>query len=243
LGIYLTLAWIFAHWTRPLVVMSVIPFGLVGAIFGHWVWDTPLSMFSIVGLIGMAGIIINDSIVLVSTIDEYAEKRGLRAAIIDGVVDRFRPVLLTTLTTVLGLVPLLYERSSQAEFLKPTILTLVFGLGFGMVLVLLVVPALMAAQADVSRAFRALRRSVRRGPRGLRPVLGLAVVTMGLAAMLPLWVALTGALPGWLIALRPDLADASPGIVAVGLFLGVALAVWLVATMASVAALRWRRTS
>jgi multidrug efflux pump subunit AcrB len=243
LGIYLTLAWIFAHWTRPLVVMSVIPFGLVGAIFGHWVWDTPLSMFSIVGLIGMAGIIINDSIVLVSTIDEYAEKRGLRAAIIDGVVDRFRPVLLTTLTTVLGLVPLLYERSSQAEFLKPTILTLVFGLGFGMVLVLLVVPALMAAQADVSRAFRALRRSVRQAPRGLRPVLGLAVLAMGLAVMLPLWVALTGALPGWLIALRPDLADASPGIVAVGLFLIVALAIWLVATMASVAALRWRRTS
>ncbi len=102
LGIYITLAWIFAHWTRPLVVMSVIPFGLVGAIYGHWVWDMPMSLFSIVGLIGMAGIIVNDSIVLVSTVDEYSEKRGLHAAIVDAVADRFRPVFLTTMTTVLG---------------------------------------------------------------------------------------------------------------------------------------------
>lgn len=76
LGIYLTLTWVFASWTRPLVVMSVIPFGLIGAIWGHWYWGVSLSMFSIVGLIGMTGIIINDSIVLVSTIDEYARKRG-----------------------------------------------------------------------------------------------------------------------------------------------------------------------
>lgn len=241
LGIYLTLAWIFAHWTRPLVVMSVIPFGLVGAIFGHWVWDMPLSMFSIVGLIGMAGIIINDSIVLVSTIDQYAERRGLKAAIIDGVADRFRPVLLTTLTTVLGLAPLLYEGSSQAEFLKPTVLTLVFGLGFGMVLVLVVVPALLAAQADVARAFAALRRALRRpGSQRLRPVLGLAVGAMGLAALVPLWVALTGALPGWVQALVPGVAEASPGLVAVGLFLTVALAVWLVAVAASLIGLRGR---
>ncbi|MEO0704035.1 MAG: efflux RND transporter permease subunit, partial [Pseudomonadota bacterium] len=71
-GIYLVLAWVFSSWTRPIVVMSVIPFGLVGTIYGHWVWDVPLSMFTVVGLLGMTGIIINDSIVLVTTIDEYA---------------------------------------------------------------------------------------------------------------------------------------------------------------------------
>ncbi|WP_136645373.1 efflux RND transporter permease subunit [Tabrizicola sp. YIM 78059] len=236
-GIYLTLAWIFAHWTRPLVVMSVIPFGLVGAIFGHWVWGMPLSMFSIVGLIGMAGIIINDSIVLISTIDQYARTRTLRAAIIDGVADRFRPVLLTTATTVLGLMPLLYERSSQAEFLKPTVVTLVFGLGFGMILVLVVVPALMAAQADISRAFAALRRALRAG--GLRPTFGVAAGVMGLLALaLPLWVALTGALPGWLIALAPGLAQMPAGPVAVGLFLAAALLVWLVAAGLALAQMR-----
>lgn len=160
-GIYLCLAWIFASWTRPVVVMSVIPFALVGAIFGHWVWDVPLSMFSIVGIIGMSGIIVNDSIVLVSTIDEYSRRRGLVPAVVDAVADRLRPVLLTTLTTVLGLAPLLFERSSQAEFLKPTVVTLVFGLGFGMFLVLLVVPAIMVVQADMGRRLRALRRALR----------------------------------------------------------------------------------
>ncbi len=165
LGIFLTLAWIFGSWTRPIVVMAVIPFGLVGAIYGHVAWEVPLSMFSVVGLIGMTGIIINDSIVLVTTIDEYAEERGLIPAIIDGTADRLRPVLLTTATTVLGLAPLLFETSQQAQFLKPTIITLVYGLGFGMVLVLLVVPALMAMQQDVGKQFRALRRSLRLGGR------------------------------------------------------------------------------
>ncbi|MCI2399580.1 efflux RND transporter permease subunit [Aliiroseovarius subalbicans] len=161
IGIYLTLSWIFSSWTRPVVVMAVIPFGLVGAIYGHMQWGVPLSLFSVVGLIGMTGIIINDSIVLVTTIDEYARERGLLPAIIDGTADRLRPVLLTTLTTVLGLAPLLYEGSSQAQFLKPTVITLVYGLGFGLVLVLLVVPSLVAVQMDVGRRITALRRMLR----------------------------------------------------------------------------------
>lgn len=237
-GIYITLTWIFAHWTRPVVVMSVIPFGLVGAIFGHWYWDLPVSLFSIVGMIGMSGIIINDSIVLVSTVDEYAEKRGLVPAIIDGVSDRFRAVLLTTLTTVLGLAPLLYERSSQAEFLKPTVVTLVYGLGFGMVLVLLVVPAMLAVQDDILKRFRSLRRSFRRGP--ARPsVVPAAVAMTGAALALPAWVAVTGALPGWLVGLWPALADGSAGMVALGLFLAVSAAVWLLAVV-SVSMTTWR---
>jgi multidrug efflux pump subunit AcrB len=237
LGIYLTLAWIFAHWTRPLVVMSVIPFGLIGAIFGHWVWDMPMSLFSIVGLIGMAGIIVNDSIVLVSTVDEYAEKRGLHPAIVDAVADRFRAVLLTTLTTVLGLAPLLYEKSSQAEFLKPTVITLAYGLGFGMVLVLLVVPAIMAAQGDASRAVASLRRGMRRGPRGLRPVLAATVAALvGLALALPFHVALTGALPGWMAGW--GLPDGSPTLVALAAFMVAGLALWALAGFAAVVRLR-----
>ncbi len=185
LGIYLCLAWIFESWARPLVVMSVIPFGLVGAIFGHWHWDIPLSMFSIVGMIGMSGIIINDSIVLVSTADEYAVRRGIRPAIIDAVSDRLRPVFLTVTTTVLGLTPLMYDTSSQAQFLKPTVVTLVYGLGFGMFLVLLVVPAILAAQDDIQRMMRAARRGLRRGPRGIVGGAALAAAALFAGVLAP----------------------------------------------------------
>ena len=159
LGIYLTLTWVFASWTRPVVIMTVIPFGLVGAIWGHYVWEIPMSMFTVVGLLGMTGIIINDSIVLITTIDEYAKDRGLIPSVIDATADRLRPVMLTTLTTVFGLGPLLYEQSSQAQFLKPTVVTLVYGLGFGMILVLIVVPSLIVIQSDVKRYFVALRHA------------------------------------------------------------------------------------
>ncbi len=177
-GIYAVLAWIFSSWTRPVVVMAVIPFGLIGAIHGHAVWDLPLSMFSVVGLIGMSGIIINDAIVLISTVDDYSARRALIPAIVDAVADRLRPVMLTTATTVLGLAPLLYEGSRQAQFLKPTVITLCYGLGFGMVLVLLVVPALLVVQTDVARRLAAFRRAARRGR--LRPLIGGAALALAL---------------------------------------------------------------
>jgi multidrug efflux pump subunit AcrB len=203
-GIYLVLAWIFGSWTRPMVVMAIIPFGLVGTIYGHNLWDVPLSMFTVVGLLGMTGIIINDSIVLVTTIDEYAETRGLIPSIIDGASDRLRPVMLTTLTTVLGMAPLLYEQSQQAQFLKPTVITLVYGLGFGMVLVLLVVPALVAAQHDVARQIAAMKRGVR------APVAGLRLGLVGLWGVLLAWAATTLGLAAWQGALHPAIAEALP---------------------------------
>lgn len=158
LGIYLTLCWVFGSWSRPIVVMAIIPFGAIGLIWGHHWYGLPISMFSIVGLIGMSGIIVNDSIVLVTTIDRYASKRALLPALVDGTCDRLRPVILTTLTTVFGLAPLLFETSRQAQFLMPTVITLVFGLGFGMVLVLVVTPALVAVQRDLGSLFHSGRR-------------------------------------------------------------------------------------
>ena len=216
LGIYLCLAWIFASWTRPLVVMSVIPFGLIGAIWGHHHWGVPLSMFSIVGLIGMSGIIINDSIVLVSTIDEYAQKRGLFPAIVDGVADRFRAVLLTTMTTVFGLAPLLFEGSSQAEFLKPTVITLVYGLAFGMLLVLVMVPAVMAVQADMGRMIRAMRRGARRGPRAV--IWGTGAVLAGVFVLTLGPVVVPGVAPDWAVV-APGAAFGVFAIVAAGVTL------------------------
>ena len=187
-GIYLVLAWVFSSWTRPMVVMAIIPFGLVGTIFGHNLHDVPLSMFTVVGLLGMTGIIINDSIVLVTTIDDHAKERGVIPSIIDGAADRRRPVFLTTATTVLGLTPLLFERSAQAQFLKPTVITLVYGLGFGMVLVLIVVPALMAIQTDFSRQVQAFGRG-RRAP-------ALQGALIGSGAAMAGWLALT---LGWIV--------------------------------------------
>lgn len=201
-GIYLVLAWVFASWTRPMVVMAIIPFGLVGAIWGHHYHDVPMSIFSVVGLLGMTGIIINDSIVLVTTIDDYAKDRGIIPSIIEGTAERLRPVMLTTLTTVLGLTPLLFERSQQAQFLKPTVITLVYGLGFGVILVLLVVPALLAAQQDIGKMLRSYRRAVR--ARALRVLFGAT------SAAILAWLGVT---LGWYLfagQLHPVLAGFEP---------------------------------
>ncbi|WP_076363728.1 efflux RND transporter permease subunit [Phaeovulum vinaykumarii] len=192
LGIYIVLSWIFASWTRPMVVMSVIPFGLVGAIWGHWFWDLPLSMFAVVGLIGMSGIIINDSIVLVTTVDQHARRHGLHQAIVEAVSERLRPVFLTTATTVLGLAPILYERSNAATFLKPTVITLVYGLGFGLIIVLCIVPAILAVQMDAGRQIRAFQRGLR--VPGLRLAFGTAALALAGAFALTLGRAMaTGA--------------------------------------------------
>ena len=181
-GIFITLCWVFSSWTRPIVIMLIIPFGLVGTIYGHDVWGVPMSMFSIIGLIGMTGIIINDSIVLVTTIDEYAEDRGLIPAIIDGTCDRLRPVILTSLTTILGLAPLLYETSRHAQFLRPTVITLTYGLGFGLLLVLLIIPSLIAVQSDIRKQVVAFKRALISREKSLR--LRLTIITLSLMVLI-----------------------------------------------------------
>ncbi|MEP5633690.1 MAG: efflux RND transporter permease subunit [Tateyamaria sp.] len=234
-GIYLVLAWVFSSWTRPMVVMAIIPFGLVGTIYGHHLWGVPLSMFTVVGLLGMTGIIINDSIVLVTTIDEYARERGLVPSIIAGAADRLRPVMLTTLTTVLGMAPLLYETSQQAQFLKPTIITLVYGLGFGMLLVLLVVPALVAVQHDFARQIKAMRRGLASPAASVRwgfmvmwvLVLGWFGATLGHT----MWF---GNLPQELIAVVPQVSEMAAMPAALGLFSAGVLAFGAAAYVLSV---------
>jgi predicted RND superfamily exporter protein len=232
LGIYLTLAWIFSSWTRPIVVMAIIPFGLIGAIYGHAYWDVPLSMFSVVGLIGMTGIIINDSIVLVTTIDEYAEDRGMFPAIVDATTDRLRPVMLTTATTVLGLAPLLFERSADAQFLKPTVITLVYGLGFGMVIVLLMVPAILSMQVDVARYMATLRRAAQNPQR-----FGRASLPLGLGiAYAVVWFAITLGSTALFGALPQFLGGSTSMTAAIGVFLaGLAIGLLVIYSVAAFA--------
>jgi len=116
-----------------------------------------------VGLIGMTGIIINNAIVLITTVEQHGRGMATVPAVIAAAGDRLRPILLTSLTTVLGLAPLVFERSQQALFLKPTVVTLVYGLGVGAILVLIIVPALLVIESDVRMQIRSWCRAI--GPR------------------------------------------------------------------------------
>ncbi len=141
--------------------MSVIPFGLVGAIIGHWVMGFNLNMLSLQALLGLFGVMINDSIILVSAINRARSSGAeLTEAILVGTRERLRPVLLTTLTTIGGLTPLLFERSLQAQLVQPLAITLIFGLLFSLFLVLFFVPAVLGIGDDMKQKF------LRRGPAG-----------------------------------------------------------------------------
>lgn len=143
--IYLILVWSFSSWSWPLVVMSAIPLGLAGAIFGHWVLNIDLTILSMFGLFGLAGIVVNNSIILVSLFKELQHKgTSVHDALVGAACGRLRAVLLTSLTTIGGLTPLLFERSLQAQFLIPMATSIAFGLGFSAVLVLFFVPALLS---------------------------------------------------------------------------------------------------
>ncbi|MDM8561499.1 efflux RND transporter permease subunit [Candidatus Parabeggiatoa sp. HSG14] len=143
--IYLILAWQFGSYGWPLIVMSVIPFGLVGAIFGHWVMGIDLTILSLFGFFGLSGIVINDSIVLVTFYKQLREEgMFVHEALVEASCQRLRAVLLTSLTTIFGLMPLLFETSLQAQFLIPMATSIAFGLMFSTVLVLLVVPVLLS---------------------------------------------------------------------------------------------------
>ncbi|NBD95130.1 MAG: AcrB/AcrD/AcrF family protein [Gammaproteobacteria bacterium] len=160
-AMYVILAWVFASYWRPVVVMAIIPFGLIGAVLGHWLLGYDLTILSMVALLGLSGILVNDSIILVSAIEKHRADGPLgHEAIVDGTCERLRAVLLTTLTTIGGLTPLLFETSLQAQFLIPMAITLVFGLMVTSLLVLIVVPCLLAVQEDAGRV-RSLIRSVR----------------------------------------------------------------------------------
>jgi multidrug efflux pump subunit AcrB len=148
--IYIILAWVFASFTRPLAVMLVIPFGLVGAVLGHLLMGYDLTIMSLITLLGLSGILVNDSIILVTAIERRrVEGMSLEEAIVQGTLARFRAVLLTSATTIGGLTPLLFEASFQALFLIPMAITVVFGLMVTTLLVLLLVPAMIGIQGDV----------------------------------------------------------------------------------------------
>ncbi len=155
--IYIVLAWVFASYWRPVAVMLIIPFGVVGAVYGHYLLDMKLTILSFIGLLGLAGILVNDSIILVSRLDERLQiGDSLKEAAIGASRDRLRAVLLTSLTTIGGLVPLMFEKSLQAQFLLPMATTMIFGLASATILVLFLVPAFVGIGDDIGWVLRLL---------------------------------------------------------------------------------------
>ena len=162
--IYLVLAFVFASYGWPLVVMSVIPLGLIGAIFGHWLLGIDLTILSLFGVFGLAGIVVNDSIILIVSYKELKQSgTPWREAIVDAACLRLRAVLLTSLTTIGGLTPLMFETSLQAQFLIPMAVSIAFGLGVATFLVLLLVPALLCLHESVATRWERPRGAGRGG--------------------------------------------------------------------------------
>lgn len=140
--IFIILAWVFASYSWPIAVMLAIPLGLTGAILGHGLMGMNLTILSLFGFFGLSGIVINDSIVLVTFYKQLRQKGlAVKEAIVEAACQRLRAVLLTSLTTIAGLTPILFETSLQAQFLIPMATAIVFGLAYGTVLILLFVPA------------------------------------------------------------------------------------------------------
>jgi multidrug efflux pump subunit AcrB len=143
-----------SYW-KPIIIMSVIPFGFVGAVIGHLILGLPISILSLCGIIALAGVVVNDSLVMVDFINQYeASGKSRRDAVLEAGPARFRAILLTSLTTFLGLFPMLLERSLQAQFLIPMAASLAFGILFATVITLFLVPSLYLILEDVRRLAR-----------------------------------------------------------------------------------------
>jgi len=153
LTIYVLLAVAFRSYTLPTIIMSAIPFAYMGAIFGHQLIGIPLDMFSFFGMGAAAGVVVNDNLVLIDYILKREEKGDDRfTAIINAAKNRFRPILLTTLTTFVGLMPIIAETSQAAAFLKPSVISLAFGVFFAFFVSLFLVPALYLIGDDWGKA-------------------------------------------------------------------------------------------
>jgi len=157
--IFALLAIPFRSYSQPLLIMAAIPFGIVGAILGHLLMGFDLSILSMFGIVALTGVVINDSLLLIDYINRRLRQGSpLREAILEAGQRRFRPILLTSLTTFFGLMPMILETSVQAKFLVPMAISLAFGILFATGITLLLIPAFYLVLEDA------------RGLLGLSPV-------------------------------------------------------------------------
>lgn len=149
LGIYAILATIFKSYIQPVVIMMSIPFGLVGAVLGHWIMGFPITLMSMFGIVALSGIVVDNSVVMIDFINEAL---GKGHPIIDAIVEagsrRFRAIFLTSITTIVGICPLMFGQSLQAQYLIPMAISIAFGLLFSAILTLLIVPSIFIIVTD-----------------------------------------------------------------------------------------------
>ena len=145
----------FKSFEQPLIILMLVPISILGAIWGHGIHGKPLSILSLWGIVALTGVIVNDAVVFLSKYNSLIEEgKKVHASIIEAGKTRLRPILLTSLTTSLGLFPIILEKSFQAQFLIPMAISLVYGVAFGTLFILLFFPALILILNDVRRAVR-----------------------------------------------------------------------------------------
>ena len=163
--IYIILTWVFNSWTVPLAVMVTMPLGVVGAVAGHWIMGISMSILSFFGVFTLMGIIVNDSIVLVRSFQDLREETSDAQVndelIVEAACQRLRAVVLTSLTTIGGLLPLMFETSLQAQFLIPMAVSICFGLAFATVLILFFTPACLSLHGAIANWWQRLRKRSR----------------------------------------------------------------------------------
>lgn len=159
--VYILLAVPLKSYSQPLIIMSVIPFSLTGAIWGHWMFGLDLSMMSTFGLIAAAGVVINDSLVMTDYINQLrAEGYAIKEAVVEAGCARFRAILLTSITTFAGLLPIMFETSLQARFVIPMAVSLGFAVMWATLVTLLLIPCMYIMGDDLRRPFRAIRQYI-----------------------------------------------------------------------------------
>jgi multidrug efflux pump subunit AcrB len=161
LGIFVIIATIFRSYAQPFLIMFTVPFGIIGAIIGHLLLGYDLSIMSMFGIVALAGVVVNDAIILIERVNEnLAEGMGFFEAIESGGARRFRAVLLTTFSTVGGLTPLILEKDMQARFLIPMALALAAGVAFATLLTLVLIPGMFVILNDIRRMLRYVKEGV-----------------------------------------------------------------------------------
>lgn len=161
LVIYALMAIPFRSYWQPLLVLTAVPFGIMGAIFGHMITGLTISMLSLLGVIACAGVVVNDNLVLIDRINQLrAGGHGLVEALLQAGQDRFRPIILTSITTFVGLLPIMSETSFQAQFLIPMVTSLAFGVLFATGVTLLLVPCLYLLGEQISAHILHRRQSL-----------------------------------------------------------------------------------
>ncbi|MEO1136351.1 MAG: efflux RND transporter permease subunit [Pseudomonadota bacterium] len=154
-AMYMLLAIAFSSYWQPALIMTAIPFGFMGAAFGHAIFGLDFALFSFFGVGAAAGVVVNDNLVLIDQVNRLRRQgEGAFAALVKAGVGRFRPIMLTSFTTFVGLLPIMFEQSTDAQFLKPTIVSLAFGVFFATFVTLIFVPAMYAVGADIARFYR-----------------------------------------------------------------------------------------